>query len=363
MVINLDQLKSHYSGKKVFVTGHSGFKGSWLLMILQNLGAVIKGYSLPPKNDENIYDLIKNAVNHLSVFEDINNLESLEGAIIDFKPDVIFHLAAQPLVIDSYLDPLYTIKTNVLGTANLLESVKKIDQKVEVVIITTDKVYKNLEWFYPYRENDLLGGKDPYSSSKACAELIVNSYRDSFFNLGDYGTKHHVSIATARAGNVIGGGDFSDNRIIVDIVKSIVNKKDVYLRYPNAIRPWQHVLEPLIGYLYLGLSLSENPMDFSTAFNFGPDTEGFLTVNELTQRFIKAYGEGTYSFSTKKDKFNESQILKLDTSKAKALIGWSPILSIDESIQSTANWYKQFNNNKESIVDFTCFQINSILSK
>ena len=262
-----------WKNKKVFLTGHTGFKGSWLAIWLNSLGAKIKGYSLePPNNSFNLYSEAKvdNFVN--SEINDICNYELLCASILKFSPDIIFHMAAQPLVRLSYEDPLKTFETNIMGTANILNAASKSNSVKAIVNITTDKCYENNEWYWGYKETDPMGGKDPYSSSKGCSELVTTAYRESFFR------DRNIGIATARAGNVIGGGDWAKDRLIPDILKSFQNKKEVIIRNPNSIRPWQHVLEPIFGYLLLAENLFNKPKSFSDAFNFGPNHESNATV-------------------------------------------------------------------------------------
>ncbi len=257
-----------YNKKKILVTGHTGFKGSWLTLFLNELNADIMGISLPPKTAEDFF--VVNKLDKLcdSHILDITNFLSVQKKITQFQPDLIFHLAAQPLVRYSYLHPLETFQTNVMGTANILEAVKNIQSPCAIVVITTDKVYQNKEWNYPYRENDRLGGKDPYSASKACVEMLISSYQNSFFNPKDFGV-HHKALATARAGNVIGGGDWSEDRLVPDIIRAIKNNSEIIVRNPEAVRPWQHILEAASGYLLLGEKLYQDPIKYSGAWNFG----------------------------------------------------------------------------------------------
>jgi CDP-glucose 4,6-dehydratase len=255
-----------FRGKKVFLTGHTGFKGSWMLALLKQLGAVTTGYALAPDTNElALYNVIRGDEACNSIIADIRDKAVLNASIIQAQPDIIFHFAAQPLVRYSYTNPIETFEVNTLGTANVLDAIKLLDKKCSVVIITTDKVYENKEWDYPYRETDRLGGYDPYSASKAAAEIVVDSYRNSFFNTAHFNT-HQKSVATARAGNVIGGGDFSADRIIPDIIRALQNNKVINIRNPNAVRPWQHVLEPIAGYLLLAKKLYEDPAAFAEAW-------------------------------------------------------------------------------------------------
>lgn len=332
-----------YKGKKVFITGHTGFKGSWLSLWLQESGADLKGYALAPEK-KSLYSSICKKLKIKSILADIRNYKRLEKEILSFKPDFIFHLAAQPLVRYSYKNPLETFEVNAMGTANLLNAVRKLRKHCSVVVVTTDKVYENKEQNYAYHEKDKLGGHDPYSSSKACAEIIVQSYRLSFFNPGNIDI-HRKSIASARAGNVIGGGDYSADRIIPDIIRAIQKNKPVKIRNPNSIRPWQHVLDPLSGYLLLGAKMNSDPTGFSSAFNFGPDPNDVLTVEELAKVAVAGYGKGNYRVEMQKNNFHEAGLLTLDNSKAKSELGWRPVYDSRIAVAHTMDWYrKSFEN-------------------
>jgi len=340
----------------VFLTGHTGFKGSWLLTLLHLLGAEIKGYALAPDNINNLYNCIEGDLICKSVIANICDKETLKQEIIAYQPDFIFHLAAQPLVRLSYEIPSDTFEVNAIGTVNLLEAVRYLDKPCSVIMITTDKVYFNKEWIYPYREVDRLGGHDPYSASKACAEIIIESYSKSFFNSANY-SKHLKAIAVARAGNVIGGGDWSKDRLLPDICRALGNDTAVLVRYPEAIRPWQHVLEPLTGYLKLGARLQEHPTLFSQAFNFGPSADDVLSVEEMVQMAIKEWGNGTYKVQEMKEQLHEAKILKLDISKASVELNWKPMLNAHEAIKRTIAWYKVFFNDIAQIKSYTEQQI------
>ena len=332
-------LKSFYNSKKVFLTGHTGFKGAWLLKTLSVLGASVKGYSLAPDSQPNLFTILNGDELCESVIADIRDSERLNKEIVAFQPDIIFHLAAQPLVRLSYALPLDTFSINALGTANLLESVRALDKPCSVVIITTDKVYHNNEWLYPYRENDRLGGYDPYSASKACAELIIDSYRNSFFNVNHLDT-HQKGIAVARAGNVIGGGDWAQDRIIPDIVRALSRNEAVVVRNPKAVRPWQHVLEPLNGYLMLSVKLAEEPATFSQAYNFGPYIGDTSTVEELVKQATTIWGGGQYSCNAPESVLHEAGLLRLDITKAIEELGWKPRWNSQKALTYTLNWYK-----------------------
>jgi len=337
----MKNLATIYSGKRVFVTGHTGFKGTWLIKILSELGAIIKGYSLLPENETNLYDEINGSSICESVISDLRDKVSLQNAVLKFQPDFIFHLAAQPLVRLSYEIPSETFEVNAIGTANLLDAIRLLEKKCNVILITTDKVYHNNEWEYPYRENDRLGGYDPYSASKACSELIIDSYKNSFFNLEKF-EHHKKSIAVGRAGNVIGGGDWSRDRLIPDIIRAINNNTDIVLRNPNSIRPWQHVLEPLFAYLKLGVFLNVNPKKFSGAWNFGPYLTDNLSVIAIAEQAVSILNKGIIKTNIDEKNHHEAKLLKLDISKATCEMNWSPRMTTSEAIKLTVNWYKNF---------------------
>jgi len=340
-MVNLKKLKEVYKGKRILVTGHTGFKGSWLLQILNSFDSIIRGYALAPENETNLFTEINRNQLCESIIGDLRDKESLYKAVLDFQPDFIFHLAAQPLVRLSYSIPSETFEVNAIGTANLLNAVRKLEKKCNIVLITTDKVYYNNEWEYPYRENDRLGGYDPYSASKACCELVIDSYRNSFFNINNY-SQHNKAIAVARAGNVIGGGDWSNDRLIPDIVKSLNKLEQISIRNPTSVRPWQHVIEPLFGYLELGVKLSENPVKYSQAYNFGPNTSDALSVEEMVKKSIEIWGNGNYQAVINANNPHEAGLLKLDISKAVNELNWGPIFNAQIAVERTINWYKQY---------------------
>jgi CDP-glucose 4,6-dehydratase len=353
--MDYQHLAHYYKGKRVFLTGHTGFKGSWLLNWLYLLGADIKGYAHAPINDFDLYNVIKGETMCDSITDDILNRNRLVDEIVSFQPDYIFHFAAQALVRLSYQIPSQTFAVNALGTAHLLDAVKLLKNPCHVILITTDKVYENQEWQYPYRENDRLGGYDPYSASKACAELVINSYRNSFFNISDY-QQHQKAIASARAGNVIGGGDWAKDRIIPDIVRALKEQKIISVRNPQSIRPWQHVLEPIGGYLHLGTKLADNPVMFSDSWNFGPLLEDNLTVENLVKAALDIWGEGHYESPVQRDQLHEAGLLKLDISKAVNVLRWQPRYNAQTAIRKTLEWYKAYESGEE-IKTFTESQI------
>jgi CDP-glucose 4,6-dehydratase len=351
-----EKLKKVYQNKKVFITGHTGFKGSWLLKILSMMGAKIKGYALQPEHQSDLYYTLKGNELCESVIADIRDKNALQNALLDFQPDFIFHFAAQPLVRLSYEIPSETFEVNAIGTAFLLDSIRLLKKKCEIIIITTDKVYHNQEWIYPYRENDRLGGYDPYSASKACTELIIDSYRNSFFNLSKY-EFHKKAIAVARAGNVIGGGDWSNDRLIPDIIRFLLKNQTIVIRNPQSIRPWQHVLEPLFGYLQLAAELSIKPLQFSQAYNFGPTNENSLTVESMVLLSIEAWGSGNFKIEALENQPHEAGILKLDISKISNQMNWKPMMSAKISVEKTIEWYKIFNTKPNTIITYTQDQI------
>ncbi len=361
-MVNYTLLENIYKGKKIFLTGHTGFKGAWLLKTLNILGAEVKGYALDPKTSDDLFQLIEgNKLCH-SVIADLRDKKRLEAEMISFQPDYVFHLAAQPLVRLSYEIPSETFEVNVIGTANVLDCVKKISKKCSVILITTDKVYHNNEWVYPYRETDRLGGYDPYSASKACAELLIDSYRNSFFNVNEYDL-HKKGIGVARAGNVIGGGDWSKDRLIPDIVRSLILNESIIIRNPKSVRPWQHVLEPIIGYLLLGMNLSEDPIKFSQAYNFGPQAQDALSVKQMLDLVIEFWGSGTYKVEKDINKTHEAVLLKLDINKVADQLNWKPKMNAKETVRFTLDWYRQFSLDKEEISNFTTKQIISFLNR
>lgn len=354
------ELKEFFKGKKVFLTGHTGFKGAWMTVWLNSLGAVVKGYALEAEKQSLYQDINGDALCE-SLVADIRDKAQLLDAVRQFQPDIIYHMAAQPLVLDAYNRPVYTFEVNAIGTANLLEAAKVVEGKCTIINITTDKVYENREWYYPYRENDHLGGYDPYSASKACAEIVSASYRSSFFNPNDYAI-HQTSLATVRAGNVIGGGDWAENRIIPDIVRAVSEGKEVTLRNPNAVRPWQHVLEALYGYLLLAIRMDENPTRFSEAFNFGPLFDESISVEFLVQQAIEEWGIGSYKVEQQEGQLHEAKLLRLDCSKAVNELKWYPKWNAKQAIQNTIKWYKQALDKEQSPLDITRTQIQAYLS-
>ena len=324
-----------FKGKKVFVTGHTGFKGSWLTFLLDQFGAITKGYALEPNTSPSLYLNLTFSNKHSSVYSDINDYNSLQKEIKSFEPDFIFHLAAQPLVLESYEDPKTTFETNFNGTLNLLEVLRKSKRPCTAIFITTDKVYENKELNLPFSEEDKLGGKDPYSASKAACELLIHSYHASFFK------DSKINIASVRAGNVIGGGDWSENRLIPDIVRSVYENKPLEIRNPQATRPWQHVLEPLQGYLMLAIAITKNPSTFEGSWNFGPETGDVKTVREIIE-IAKANDLQIKVEVASTIEKQEANYLSLNIDKAKKELKWIPKWDSKVAIQETLNWYQKF---------------------
>jgi CDP-glucose 4,6-dehydratase len=351
-----------FENKKILITGHTGFKGAWLTKILLMLGADIKGISLEPQNHYDFFNLLNLSSNINSVILDIRDFEKLNTEILKFEPDFIFHLAAQPIVKESYLNPIKTFDTNIMGTINVLETIRNINKKCTSIFITTDKVYYNNESNILYKESDRLGGYDPYSSSKACCELIIDSYRNSFFNLNNF-EKHQKAIAVARAGNVIGGGDWSKDRLIPDIIKSLKSDKIIEIRNPDSIRPWQHVLDPLFGYLSLAIELNSNHQDYSKAYNFGPSEKSFSNVIDLVKQIVIKWGSGDYKVVEQINKFHETKYLMLDTNLIYKDIGWTSKLNLTKTLNMTVEWYHEFYNDPSTIIEITETQINKYFNE
>jgi len=349
-----------YKNKKVLVTGHTGFKGSWLTQWLLLLNANVSGYALLPPTSPSLYDQLDNDKNIHSKIGDVRNFENLKKFIGEVKPDIIFHLAAQSLVRESYLNPLETLETNVTGTANVLDAVRQLNLPTNIVVITSDKCYDNKEWIFGYRENDAFGGYDPYSASKGAAEIVVSSWRNSFFNPMNF-DKHNVKLASARAGNVIGGGDWAQDRILPDCIRALQKNKTIQIRNPLATRPWQHVLESLGGYLLLGSKLlddtSDNLETYCSGFNFGPLGTSNKTVESLVNEIL-THWQGKWKYN-KEDAMHEAFLLNLNIDKATQLLHWSPVWDFKTTIEKTVHWYKINYENHEKIQDFTKQQIEN----
>ncbi len=331
---------SVYSDTRVLVTGHTGFKGSWLCMWLEGLGASVTGYALPPPTQPNHFDDI--GLKTTSIIGDILDYNKLLVTLNESSPEVVFHLAAQPSVLYSYNNPIETFRTNVMGAAHLLEACRHTPSVRAVVIVTTDKCYENKEWVYGYRENDELGGYDPYSSSKACVELVTASYRQSFFELKDLQETTPTLIASARAGNVIGGGDWTNDRLIPDAARAAAEHRPVSIRNPASSRPWQHVLEPLSGYLLLGQRLLEGHTEFAEAWNFGPTLESNLATKSIINLMHRYWPAVSGEFARRDSAPHEAGLLMLDSTKARQLLGWKPVWGVEETIEKTADWYRTY---------------------
>lgn len=326
-----------WTDKRVFLTGHTGFKGSWLSLILQNLGAKVTGYSLAPSTDPSLFELADVANGMTSIFGDVCDLPTLQSAMGQEEPDIVVHMAAQPLVRQSYAEPVETYATNVMGTVNVLESVRHTPCVKAVLAVTTDKCYENREWVWGYREDDALGGFDPYSSSKACSEIVSSAYRSSYF------ANKKVRLATARAGNVIGGGDWSHDRLIPDLIRSFVNKETAVIRNPNSIRPWQHVFEPLRGYLMLAekLYMAQNE-EYSRAWNFGPADYDCKRVDWIACKMASLWGDNANWISSSCPELHEAKNLKLDTSLVTQKLGWTPVFNLEQGLLNLVEWNKEY---------------------
>lgn len=333
-----------WRGKKVFLSGHTGFKGGWLSLWLSSMGAEVTGYALSPNTSPNLFSVIRidELITH-SCIGDIRDLSALQSAMSAAKPDIVIHMAAQPLVRYSYQRPVETYATNVMGTVHLLEAARALESIKATVVVTTDKCYENREWVWGYRENEAMGGHDPYSSSKGCAELVVAAYRNSFFS----GSDSQNSIATARAGNVIGGGDWSTDRLIPDAIRAFESNQAVCIRNPLATRPWQHVLEPLSGYLILAQELYSQRSKFASSWNFGPQDEGNRSVKEVIEMMIERWGGAAKWQKDGAEQPHEANLLKLDCSKAHQILGWKPKWSLETAIEKIVEWQKSFQTHSD----------------
>lgn len=346
-----------FKGKTVLVTGHTGFKGSWLSIWLRELGADVIGYALEPYTENDNFVAAKLGSKIKSNIGDIEDYDKLKRVFDKYQPEVIFHMAAQSLVRLSYKQPKLTYDTNVVGTVNLLECCRLTDSVKVIINVTSDKCYENKEWIWGYRENDPVGGYDPYSSSKACSEIITSAYRNSFFNAKE----HSKAISSVRAGNVIGGGDWREDRLVPDCIRALRNNKPIGIRSPTSVRPWQHVLEPLSGYLLLASKMYEDREKYSGAWNFGPAHGSIITVEELVRSLIRHWGDGQYNDLSEglSRESHEARMLFLDISKAITQLGWRPILSVTEAIEYTVNWYKASHVD----YDFCVSQLNDYVGK
>jgi CDP-glucose 4,6-dehydratase len=331
-----------WKNRRVFITGHTGFKGSWLSLMLHRFGAKVTGYAQKPPTDPNLFEVgsVRSIVK--TVFSDIRDLKTLKKNLMSASPEIVIHLAAQPLVRESYANPWETYSTNVMGTVNILEGVKDCKSLRAVVIVTSDKCYENREWIWSYRENEPLGGFDPYSSSKACSEIVTAAYRNSFFNPEAYKT-HQVALASARAGNVIGGGDWAKDRLIPDCIRAVSRKEKIIIRNPNAIRPWQHVFEPLTGYLMLAEKLYQRGPLFGGAWNFGPNDDDPKPVAWIAKKISSQLGASlTLQKTSGKKRLHEDTMLRLDSTKVRQVLGWHPKWGLEKAVDRTMTWYKAY---------------------
>jgi len=353
--------RSFWQGKKVFVTGHTGFKGSWLTLWLKELGALVKGYSLEPPTQPNLFQVANIARGMESEIADIRNSNQLFESIRSFAPDIIIHMAAQPLVRLSYENPVETYETNVMGTVHLLDAVRRIGGVKAIVNVTSDKCYENREWVWGYREEEAMGGYDPYSNSKGCAELVTASFRKSYFNLDDY-SEHGCAIATVRAGNVIGGGDWALDRLVPDILKSMESNQDVVIRNPEAIRPWQYVLEPLSGYLMLAEKLYTDGPEYAEGWNFGPREEDAMSVKWIVGQLVKQWGDGANWCEDKSQQPHEAHYLKLDCSKARMKLHWQAAVRLEDTLTQIVSWQKAWLSG-EDMEAYSCDELNAYIVK
>lgn len=356
---NLEELYPFYAGRRVLVTGDNGFKGSWLTLWLHSMGSKVLGLSLDPPSAPSMYEILQLAelVPHTRL--DIRNYPKLADAVATWQPEVVFHLAAQPLVRPSYEAPLETLQSNVMGTAHVLEACRHVPSVRAIVIVTSDKCYRNNEWVWPYRENDPMGGHDPYSVSKGCAELITTSYIKSFYSHEAYGSAHHVAVASARAGNAIGGGDWGKDRLIPDCFRALSANACIHIRYPHAVRPWQHVLECLSGYLLLGMRLVQCGSEFGCGWNFAPiDMGDVWPVERIVQQICHLWGDGRYEVD-KGQHPHEAHMLCLDCTKANIELGWRPRYKVADALEATTRWYRQWASTQDAVAmrAFTLQQI------
>lgn len=350
-----------YRGKTVLITGHTGFKGAWLALWLERLGAKVVGYALPPPTDPSLFadTLLAERLTHL--LGDVRDRQGIARVLQEHRPELVFHLAAQPLVRQSYREPAETYEVNVMGTVNLLEAVRGTPGVRACIVVTSDKCYENREWIYAYRENDPLGGYDPYSSSKGCAELVTAAYRKSFFPPPHY-DRHRVSLASVRAGNVIGGGDWAEDRIVPDCIRALMRRETIPVRNPDAIRPWQHVLEPLSGYLWLGARMLQDPVNFADSWNFGPASSSNVTVRAIVEQLLEYWGKGEWASVSEgidpSGQLHEAQSLKLDTTKAAGLLRWEPVYDVTSALRVTVDWYAAYH--REPAFDARRFTLEQI---
>ncbi len=352
--------RGYYRDKRVLVTGHTGFKGSWLSIWLNELGAKVIGYALEPYTVKDNFVLTGLKERLVDIRGDIRDLNKLQSVFETYRPEVVFHLAAQPLVRLSYDLPRETFEQNIMGTVNVLECVRDSQFTKACICITSDKCYENKEWIWGYRENDPMGGHDPYSASKGCAELVIAAYIRSFFQ-PDIGGNHGKAVASVRAGNVIGGGDWAKDRIIPDCIRAIENEQPITVRSPKAIRPWQHVLEPLSGYLLLAALLAQDPKRYSGAWNFGPDNDSLVTVAEMVEKLLQTFGKGSWVDKSDPNQPHEATLLNLDCSKAFYYLKWKPTLSMDKCLEYIVEWYGGYS--RGNVYNLCVKQLNSYIAE
>ncbi len=357
--LKMEKLREFYKDKRVLVTGHTGFKGSWLSILLHELGANVIGYSLDPYTEKDNFVLSGIGNKIVDIRGDIRNKEDLVAVFMKYQPEIVLHLAAQPLVRYSYDFPVETYEVNVLGTIQVMEAFRSCNFAKVAVMVTTDKCYENKEQIWGYRENEAMGGYDPYSSSKGAAEIAISSWRRSFMHPDKF-EKHGKSIASVRAGNVVGGGDWTQDRIIPDCIKALEANKIIEIRNPGAIRPWQHVLEPLSGYLMLAQKMWGNPTQYCDGWNFGPNSESIDNVWKVASKVIENYGDGEIKDASNPDALHEANLLMLDVNKAKFQLGWEPKMNLDQTIEMTVEWYKKYNS--EDTYQLCVNQINKYFS-
>lgn len=348
---------SFWAGKSVFLTGHTGFKGSWLSLWLQSMGAKVIGYALAPPTNPSLFSVAKVAEGMSSIEGDIRDIAALSKAFEKYQPEIVIHMAAQSLVRHSYANPIETYATNVMGTVHVLEAARQVGSVRAIINVTSDKCYENREWIWGYRENEAMGGYDPYSNSKGCAELVTAAYRNSYFNPHNH-AEHGVALASARAGNVIGGGDWAEDRLIPDIMRAIVQGMPVKIRNPHAIRPWQHVLEPLSGYLLLARKLYEKGANYAEGWNFGPNDEDAKSVQWIVENLTQAWGKDASWILDKGDHPHEAHYLKLDCSKAKARLDWHPRWHLQNALNAIIEWHRAHRDGKD-MRELTLRQINA----
>jgi len=354
----MDQLfDGYYSGRRVFVTGHTGFKGSWLAQWLLLLGAEVTGYSIGVPTQPSLYEPLGLSGQIQDMRGDVRRNQDIQTAMDKAAPEVVIHMAAQALVLPSYADPVMTFETNVMGTANVLEAARHCPSVRSIVVVTTDKCYANNEWPYGYREADALGGHDPYSASKAAAEMVVASYRSSFFGAESV-SGQRTGVASVRSGNVIGGGDWAADRLVPDCMRALAEEKPIVVRNPGSVRPWQHVLEPLSGYLWLGALLAQDPATYGGAWNFGPDPESAVSVVQLVGQVCQAWGGAArFETATSAQALSEAGILRLDCTKARSQLGWRPVYDVGEAIRQTVSWYRSTMKDAGQVASLTARNI------